>query len=144
MKYLKKFNERKEHTPIDLIKDIFVELEDEGFNVDYINTDKFGLEVVITILGNSGYTINSKGVKLFNIDLVLETLKVFIRHFSKDDVKIIAGDGEITFELFDYLKTENIEDIKELSRSHLNTKDKDTKGKIDLEKLTFVVVQLKK
>lgn len=152
LKTYKIFEQSKIREDIEDIKDIFLELRDEGWNVKHENFDissdyPFTDEFFIFKKGKSGYYLDSSKCELFNISEVLNDVLRFVDICEMYDNKfrIITHDGQYTLDI-----TKKIHNLKEIDKSdvleetHLHLKNNNKKGIIDLENVKFVSCQILK
>jgi hypothetical protein len=152
LKTYKIFEQSKIREDIEDIKDIFLELRDEGWNVKHENFDissefAFTDEFFIFKKGKSGYYLDSSKCELFNISEVLNDVLRFVDVCEMYDNKfrIITHDGQYTLDI-----TKKIHNLKEIDKSdvveetHLHLKNNNKKGIIDLENVKFVSCQILK
>ena len=148
MKHLKTFESHSNINGLDDIKDIFLELKDEGWEVEHVFDvdDRFPFtdEFLIFKRGDSGYYLNGVACELFNVsDINREILRfVDLCEINNDKFRVLASDVQYTLNLTS--KIDNLEDIDHndiLSSSHLHFKDSND---IDLKNVQFVVCQILK
>lgn len=156
MKYLKRFNESAQ---IDDIKDVFLELIDEGWKVKHesfeVDSDyPFTEEFFIWKKGDSGYYLDGGQCALFDIKKVIDEVLRFIELCEMSNLKyrIITSDGQYTLDITK--KINNLNDVDKsdvLETTHLHFKKKSIirhgaifRDYIDLDNVKFVSCQILK
>jgi len=136
------------------IEDIFLELRDSNHQVTHFTTNpdddnyQFSDEFIIFKLGDSGYSLDGKSIKVFNLYSINEELERFgeICNINNIKYRIITSDGEFTLNISD--KISNLSSINEediLSKTHLHLKNTSgKKGYIDIENVKFCSCQIMK
>ncbi len=110
MKHLKKYNENIENSTIEDIKDILLELEDEGFKVDYSNLKDIKGEDSISIKKDA-----AKGFKYSDIKEVLLRLKDYLGE-KLSHVSIVVPLNDHTYDKF-YVILFNDEEFRCMGRT---------------------------
>jgi len=159
MKYLKLYKElsifeSKNNLVLD-IEDIFLELKDnDGYQVTHTNTSNstlpfvFSDEFIIYKKGDSGYTLDSQGIALFNLHDINEELIRFKEICDVNNIKcrFIVSDGQYTLLITDKiynLSQINRDDVLSVTHLHLKTLS-NTNGYIDIENVKFCSCQILK
>jgi hypothetical protein len=147
MKYLKRFNESNQ---IEDIKDVFLELKDEGWKFKHESFDldddyAFTEEFYIWKKGDSGYYLDGGMCALFNINEVINEILRFIDICEINNIKyrIITSDGQYILDITE--KVENLDSINKddiIETRYVHHKKAD---KVDIVNLTlFISCQIMK
>lgn len=149
MKYLKIYEDFNDTSKIDDIKDVFLELKDEGWEVKHesFNVDSdypFTEEFFIWKKGDSGYYLDGGTCALFDIKEVINEVLRFVDFCEINNLKyrVITSDGQYTLDITK--KINNLKDVDKsdvLETTHLHFKKKPY---IDLDNVKFVSCQILK
>lgn len=148
MKYLKKFNESESHNISDIIndiKDIFIELEDDGYNIKVITKDvpfpktNLNNRILIEIYKNS----NTKRNSIYN-DPELMYLNNMYRNIKNKEILDIRHISEYIIRTSDYCKYFKLKSVIRINYKDISTSLNDTSIESFLKSVMFNNLLMKK